>query len=343
MRKLSYALFATIAVIFILYVGKSLLLPLAIAILINFVIQELKRKIGKLHIKGKHLPIRLQSILAFGIIVLGLVVFGNLLYSNVQNITAVLPTYQKNINQLFSQWGNIGQIDLSLLSKEWLNKDMISSSVRIAVESVSGVLSNSLIIFLYLVFILMESNLFSKKIELIYSENNKVSYILERINTSISQYLSLKTLTSFLTGFASFIILYALDINFAFFWAFLIFTLNFIPNIGSLAATLFPTLIALLQYGNFYQPLIVLVAIGAVQFLVGNVIEPKIMGTSLNVSPLVVIVSLSFWGMIWGVTGMILSVPLTIVIIIIASQFKSTEWLAILLSENGEIMKSNQN
>lgn len=338
MRKLSYALFATIAVIFMLYIGKNLLLPLAIAILINFVIQELKRKIGKLHIKGKHLPIRLQSILAFGIIVLGLVVFGNLLYSNVQNITAVLPTYQKNINQLFSQWGNIGQIDLSLLSKEWLNKDMISSSVRIAVESVSGVLSNSLIIFLYLVFILMESNLFSKKIELIYSENNKVSYILERINTSISQYLSLKTLTSFLTGFASFIILYALDINFAFFWAFLIFALNFIPTIGSLVATLFPTLIALLQYGNLYQPLIVLVAIGAVQFLVGNVIEPKIMGTSLNVSPLVVIVSLSFWGMIWGVTGMILSVPLTIVIIIIASQFKSTEWLAILLSENGEIM-----
>lgn len=341
MRKLSYALFATIAVIFMLYIGKNLLLPLAIAILINFVIQELKRKIGKLHIKGKHLPIRLQSILAFGIIVLGLVVFGNLLYSNVQNITAVLPTYQKNINQLFSQWGNIGQIDLSLLSKEWLNKDMISSSVRIAVESVSGVLSNSLIIFLYLVFILMESNLFSKKIELIYSENNKVSYILERINTSISQYLSLKTLTSFLTGFASFIILYALDINFAFFWAFLIFALNFIPTIGSLVATLFPTLIALLQYGNLYQPLIVLVAIGAVQFLVGNVIEPKIMGTSLNVSPLVVIVSLSFWGMIWGVTGMILSVPLTIVIIIIASQFKSTEWLAILLSENGEIMTAN--
>lgn len=341
MRKLSYALFATIAVIFMLYIGKNLLLPLAIAILINFVIQELKRKIGKLHIKGKYLPIRLQSILAFGIIVLGLVVFGNLLYSNVQNITAVLPTYQKNINQLFSQWGNIGQIDLSLLSKEWLNKDMISSSVRIAVESVSGVLSNSLIIFLYLVFILMESNLFSKKIELIYSENNKVSYILERINTSISQYLSLKTLTSFLTGFASFIILYALDINFAFFWAFLIFALNFIPTIGSLVATLFPTLIALLQYGNLYQPLIVLVAIGAVQFLVGNVIEPKIMGTSLNVSPLVVIVSLSFWGMIWGVTGMILSVPLTIVIIIIASQFKSTEWLAILLSENGEIMTAN--
>ena len=127
--------------------------------------------------------------------------------------------------------------------------------------------------------------------------------------------------------------------RFAFFWAFLIFILNYIPTIGYLIATLFPALISLLQFGTFINPMIVLVAIGSIQFLVGNVIEPKLMGNSLNVSPLVVLISLAFWGTIWGVTGMILSVTITIMIIISCSQFKSTKWIAILLSENGNILE----
>ena len=85
-----------------------------------------------------------------------------------------------------------------------------------------------------------------------------------------------------------------------------------------------------------------LVAVGAIQVLVGNFLEPKLMGNSLNVSPLVVLISLAFWGWLWGVVGMIISVPITIMIIIVCTQFKDLRWIAILLSSDGELPKLNK-
>lgn len=121
------------------------------------------------------------------------------------------------------------------------------------------------------------------------------------------------------------------------FWAFLIFILNFIPTIGSLIATLFPALFCLLQFGEFSQFATVLTVVGSIQLLVGNIIEPKVMGNSLNLSPLVALISLSFWGTLWGITGMVLSIPITVIIVIILSQFNYTKPIAILLSEKGKL------
>ena len=121
------------------------------------------------------------------------------------------------------------------------------------------------------------------------------------------------------------------------FWAFLIFILNFIPTIGSLIATIFPAVFCLFQFGTFLPSLLVLGIVGTIQVIVGNLLEPKIMGSSMNISPLVTILSLSIWGALWGIIGMILSVPIMVVMIIIFSQFEKTKPLAIMLSEKGEI------
>lgn len=343
-NKFAGFIFIFLGCIALIYIGKTLLLPLAIATFIYFAILELKKIISKIRIGSFSIPESLQTFGAFGFIVLLLFVFGNLLYANISSISEVIPAYQSNINKLISRFGDLELINISLLTKEWINGDLIAKMVTIAVDSVSGLLSNSLLIFLYLVFIILESSLFSKKIRLMYKDDssyNNVRFIMDNIARSMSRYISLKTVTSLGTGFFSFLVLTILNVDFAFFWAFLIFVLNYIPTIGSLVATIFPAVIALLQFGTFINPAIVLVSIGFIQFLVGNVIEPRLMGNSLNVSPLVVLVSLAFWGLLWGVTGMILSVPITIMLIIIMSQFESTQWIAILLSENGEILKKN--
>ena len=120
---------------------------------------------------------------------------------------------------------------------------------------------------------------------------------------------------------------------------FLIFLLNYIPTIGSLVATVFPSIFCLLQFGEITSFLIVLFAVGGIQVIVGNIIEPKLFGRSLNLSPLVTILSLAVWGKIWGVTGMVLSVPITVIMIIIFSQFEKTKAIAMVLSENGDIEK----
>ena len=135
----------------------------------------------------------------------------------------------------------------------------------------------------------------------------------------------------------SLIVFYICDLNFAVFWAFLIFLLNYIPTIGSLLATLFPVAFSMLQFGEFTTASVILVVVGAIQIIIGNLIEPRWMGNSMNISPLISILSLMFWGLIWGTTGMIVSVPFTVVIIIILSEIEGTRPLAILLSEKGDI------
>ena len=126
-------------------------------------------------------------------------------------------------------------------------------------------------------------------------------------------------------------------VDFAGFWAFTIFLLNYIPTVGSIIATLFPAVLALIQFDTFAEFFIVLIAVGAIQLVVGNVLEPKMMGSTLNVSPLIVMLSLTLWGSIWGVAGMFLSVPITVIMLIIFAHFEKTRYLAVLLSGDGDL------
>ena len=153
----------------------------------------------------------------------------------------------------------------------------------------------------------------------------------------IQTYVAIKTLTSLMTGLISYIILLMVGVDFAEFWGFIIFLLNYIPTVGSLLGIIFPALLTLIQFANPVPFFIVLGSIGSIQFIIGNIIEPRLTGSSLNISPLVVILSLALWGSIWGIVGMFLCVTLTVIAMIIFSYFDRTRPLAILLSGNGKI------
>lgn len=144
-------------------------------------------------------------------------------------------------------------------------------------------------------------------------------------------------MVSFITGALSYVALLIFGVDSALFWAFLIFILNFIPTVGSLIATLFPALFAVVQTTEIAPFIYILLSVGSIQILVGNVLEPKIMGNSLNMSPLVVILSLTIWGAIWGIMGMILSVPITVMMIIVFEEIASLRFIAVALSEKGEL------
>ena len=142
---------------------------------------------------------------------------------------------------------------------------------------------------------------------------------------------------SLITAVISYFIMLAIGVDFPVLWAFIIFILNYIPYIGSLVASLLPSIFAIFQFAEFLPFLYVFLTVEFVQIVVGNYVEPKLMGRTLNLSPLVVIIALSFWGSIWGILGMILSVPIVSVIIIICAQFPSTRSIAIMMTENGSI------
>jgi predicted PurR-regulated permease PerM len=208
-------------------------------------------------------------------------------------------------------------------------------------DAVSNIISSTLMILMFTVFIFIEELHFDNKLKQYFANSssnvNNLNKTLNKIEWSVAQYLGIKTISSFITGLISFVVFYICDLNFAIFWAFLIFILNFIPTIGSLLATLFPVVFSMLQFGDFSNAFIILFVVGSIQVIIGNFIEPKWLGNSMNISPLLSILSLMFWGLIWGTTGMIVSVPFTVVIIIILSEIDSTRPLAILLSEKGNI------
>jgi predicted PurR-regulated permease PerM len=121
----------------------------------------------------------------------------------------------------------------------------------------------------------------------------------------------------------------------ALFWSFLIFFLNYIPTIGSIAAVVLTTAVALVQFPTLGPVVAVFAGVGAWQFIIGNFLQPRMTGESLNLSAVVVLLALAIWGAMWGIVGAFLAAPLTVMLMIVLAQFQSTRWIAILLSEDG--------
>ena len=333
-----------ISVVFILIIGKKLFIPIVLASLVWFLVKDIRKGIQRTPFIGKVLPRWLLNIAAAALLfcVLGFVF--NLLSKNISGLLNNMDAYTARLNvinqYIHDEFGfnirelwiaNTGEFDFTIILEDIAN-------------SLSSTLGNVFMIALYLLFMLLEESVFGKKILYLASSEEKkieLTQTLEQIDHSISKYISLKTLVSLITGFSSYLVLKLIGLDAPIFWAFLIFLLNFIPTIGSLIGTLFPVAMAFLQFEDPTSAIIILIAVGSIQVIVGNIIEPKIMGNSLNVSSLVVILSLSFWGAIWGITGMVLSVPITVILVILFSQFKTTRSVAILLSDKGQINTIN--
>ncbi len=335
-----YSLFALIAVVVILIYGKSIILPFVLAVIVWFLIKVVRNFVAKIKNRNKSLPLWVQTIISVVIIfgILGLT--SKLLLTNISQMTEVLPGYEKKILNIATQLNELTGKNIVKEINDFTGDYDFSEILKSIFNSIYELFANTFLIILYVLFLLLEESYFRKKIKAMFTAPEKYSKIdsmLKELNKSINSYISLKTLVSLITGVVSYVILIIIGVDFAFLWAFLIFMLNYIPTIGSLIATIFPATIALLQFGTYTEALTVLIFIGATQVVVGNIIEPKIMGKSLNISSLVVLLSLSFWGSVWGIVGMVLSVPITVMLIIVFAKFKKTRNIAIILSEKGEV------
>lgn len=340
--------FATLSLVtltvYLLIVGEQILLPLVLAILASYLISALGHRIERLRIGGRHPPgwVGLTGAILAVILVIALVV--QLVAGNVVDIAAGAPQYQDKLQAMFTQgaeWAArlLGQnepITLTALLHE-IDIRALLERFALAFQSIAG---NTFQVLAYVFFLLLERRMFDRKLSLLFTDpaqEQTVRRMLSEIGGKIETYVLIKTGISFLNGVLSYVVLSLFGVDFAGFWALLVFVLNFIPYIGSPIAMLFPTLLALLQFGSFVMALLVLGSLWAIQAFVENVIEPRITGRTLNLSPLVMIVSLSVWGAIWGITGMILSVPLMVMIMITLAQFPKTRPIAIVMSERGEI------
>lgn len=336
--KIANGLIISIAVVIILIYGKNLLIPFVIAVIFWFLIKEIREQLNKIRFIDEKVPNAFLNLFGFASIfaIIGGVV--QILASNIQELSESLPLYQSNIKEITAVINSTFNIDISSSVKEFLGDYKYTKFLGKLFNSLKDVFGNAIIIIIYTLFLLLEESFFPRKIKRIYfkkEDHAEIQTILKQIDKSISRYISIKTLVSLITGLFSYIALLFIGIDAPLFWAFLIFMMNFIPTIGSLIATTFPAIFALLQFGEIMPGVWVLIIVGVIQLVMGNYVDPKFTGDSLNVSPLVVIIGLSFWGALWGILGMILSVPISVMIIIIFSEFPQTRSISILLSKKG--------
>ena len=338
MKSAAYFFITVIAIIVTLIYGKTLLIPFVFALLLWFLVRKIRQSLDRIKFIKKYLPYWFKNVFTSLVLIFTLGFISKMLLSNINQLANSYSVYESNVDMVISNVNNLFNIDIISAIKGHAGDFGYGSILKKIFNSLTDLLSNAFIIIIYALFIFLEEANFDNKLKGMFkNEYTKLSEILNKIEVSIAKYIGLKTLLSLITGTLSYIVLAIIGIDAPLFWSFLIFALNFIPTIGSLIATLFPAIFCLLQFGEFNQALMVLVFVGIIQVLVGNLLEPKLMGNSLNISSLVAIFALSFWGVLWGVTGMIISVPITVVMVIIFSNFEKTRPIAILLSDKGNI------
>lgn len=327
-------------IIIVLVYAQNIILPFIFALLIWFVIKHTRGLIDKIGFIKKYIPRWIKTILA-AVVVFGFVVFTvQILIINIQHLSHSYNKYGENIITITNKLNSTFNIDVSKEINHFVNEFDVTLYLESIFNSLSDILGDMVLIIFYVMFLFFEEALFRNKISLIFTDENKLNNVkgtLRKIDKTLARYIILKSLLNLLIAVLSFIVLLSVGIDSPIFWAFLIFVLNFIPSVGAILGSVLPFLFALIQFGEFIPAIVILLGTGSLSMLVGSLVDPKVMGNTLNISPLVAILSLAIWGSIWGVTGMLLSVPITVAMIIVLSQFPKTKPLAILLSEKGKV------
>ena len=286
----------------------------------------------------KGLPIWLATLIVIVVIsAIGFIILA-IIGTSLNDFSRSLPLYQANIkekSQVLVVWLTrlgIEGLDKGLL--ETLDPGLAMQFVAILLSGLKKVLTDGFMIILTVIFILLEASGFPAKLNAALANPEKAVVFFEKFNKNLQRYIVIKMLTSLATGIAITIWMVILGVDYPLLWGFLAFVLNFIPTIGSILAAIPTALLALVQLGTGYM-LLVLIGYLVVNVIIGNFIEPKVMGRGLGLSTLVVFLSLVFWGYIFGPVGMLLAVPLTMIVKIALGSSEETKWISIMLGSDG--------
>ncbi|MEM5516155.1 AI-2E family transporter [Henriciella sp. AS95] len=339
---------ATGVIIAMLYQSRSILAPFAMAVFLFLVMEGFARAIhNQIGFVGRTVS-RAFAILA---VLLGFGFFIALLAQGIAQFGGQASDYETRINELIADIYGVLQMESAPTLTEIVFNDTGQKFVG-TIATATGDLSGDLVIILiYVAFLFIAQSAWGAKLDRLFPDSgnrDRVREVGDAARRGIETYLWTQTVISALITGLTYVTLLVLRVENALFLSALIFVLNYIPTIGSIVAAFVPLLFALVQpqvpawipgegtnEGYIYAG-IVFLGVSFWQFMIGNFVQPRIMGETLNLSALVVLLSLAIWGAIWGIPGMFLSAPLTVLLMILFSQSSSTRWIAILLSADGK-------
>ncbi len=343
-KLLNFTLLSILAFIFfyLLHIWATLIIPFIIGLLFSFAIIGLSWLYQKFRVTS--------SFATFLSLITMMLIFwwlGQLISANLDlnEVTQKLPEYQTKMYQMFisfAEWANFSEEELNkyVNFRDIFFRIDLQWVVLSTATGITDLFKSAWMIFFFILFILLEHRYIGQKISLMFKDDKKRTEILsviEKIKSDVKAYFVIKLFISFITAALSYIFMTAVGLDFAFFWTIVIFLLNFIPSIGSIIATIFPITISLVQFGFSLPFFTITIWIVGIQVLMWNIVEPRFMGNKLNLSPLLIIIALTFWWNIWWISGMLLSVPIMVIINIIFAKIEATKSIAILFSEKWEL------
>lgn len=328
----------------VLYIGKDVLVPVVFGAVVVYVIVGLTHGLGRMPVVGRRLPLQLRYLLSIVAIGLALLMLGYLLIAHKDKVVTLAPQYQETllaaVQKLAVQFGFETEPTWATLRQDLLARINIQMLLGTMLVSVSSIAVSLVIVSLYAVFLLIEQHSFDDKVAQLSEDPRRVArlrQLIGDINRRIGAYLALKTFLSVFLGGVSWLVMASFGLQFAGFWAVLIAILNFVPYLGSVLGVLLPAILAVVQFDDGGLVLSMVVALGVAQFVIGNFLDPYVMGSSLNLSPFAILVSLAVWSELWGIPGAFLAVPITAILTIVFSEFAGTRPIAVLLSRNGTL------
>jgi len=318
----------------ILRLAKPVLFPFFLAIFLYFLFSPLIDLSARFRIP-RAVSLVFSIVMAFAV----LYFLGLLIYASGKALAEKLPGYSHQFNA-FLEWARAKLTELGVSYSritflESLNFNRLASFILNSLGTFLSFLTKMLLILIFLFFMLAgRGKLKSKITQNLETERSlMMAGLIDQIDREIQKYLLIKTLVSFFSGLILTLILLLFGVDFALMFGVLAFLLNYIPSLGSIVAIILPSIYAALQFGQLWKALWIFLILVAADFVVANILEPKVMGQSLGLSPLAVLFSLFFWGWLWGIPGMILAVPVLAIIKIIADHFPSLRVLGALLEK----------
>ena len=332
---ISSAITAVFVVGVVLRLAKSVLFPFFLAIFFYFVLSPA--------LDFLRLKLRFPKTLALVVIILftflALYLMGLLFFSSGETFAAEIPKYGQKFSRMIESLQAALKLPKSKVDPlAWMgNLDItkLGSFFLSSVGTVMTFLANLFLVLIFLLFMLAGRGKLNVKIESSFDSRRsaRLTRIVENIDSQVQKYLALKTVSCIVSGLLAGLIMVMFGLNFAVLFGFLMFLLNYIPNIGALIAKILPFLFALLQFDSPWKAIWMLVVLFVVDAFIGMVAEPKMMGKRLGLSPLAILFALFFWGWLWGIPGMFLSVPMMVILKIVCANIPELKFMEALLSK----------
>jgi len=325
-------------VVWLLVVGKGIILPIFTAVISVYVLSKAAEALGRVPLLDRLPALARRLLVLFGF-VLCLVAFGFVISTTVDQLMVSAPAYRENLATLAAQLGDL--IGLKTMPTWDQIRDTVSPEIPMKnlalglLGSVTNLGSGIVLVVIYAVFLVAEQGSIGGKLAAAFPTGDRANHIAKlfgEINHKIGNYLAMKTLVNVFLGVLSYVIMLAMGLDFALFWAVVIALFNYIPFVGTLALV-FPIILSLAQFGSLTSTLVLAALLLGAQFVSDNILETKLFARQLNLSPFVIIVSLSFWTAIWGLPGAILAIPITSMLAIVCDAFPATRFIAIFLAE----------